>query len=234
MNELLHHAFSLWLQPTCFLCETSLLSGMLCPSCNTFPALTEPLCLICGDPLSVKRVCGKCEGKRHLIRPMRSAYWLNESIQKILHEIKFFSDYPFLLFLIESHLSQISFPPLKEDTWIIPVPLYRESYLERGFNQSECLARKIGKKLKRRVVSDALIKVRKTDRQSWLNILQRQKNLKDAFQWNPKYVAPKSVLIVDDVYTTGSTLRECARVLRKQKVKSIAGWTFLRTARSVF
>lgn len=160
---------------------------------------------------------------------MRSSYWLSEVAQTILHEIKFRSDFPTLSFLIDTHIPNILLPEVTKDTWVIPVPLSDSSLFERGFNQSESLAERVAKQLGAKLVSDALIKIKKTERQSWLNMKEREKNLNQAFVWNEKYVAPDSVLLIDDVYTTGSTLKECAMVLKKKKVQHIAAWTLFRT-----
>lgn len=205
---------------------------MFCERCERFESIERPLCFQCGEPLSIERkVCGVCEKSKPSFEWVRSQYHLTENAQTILHQIKFFSDYPMLSYLAETHIKD-PLPLLPADTWIVPVPLNRRSFWERGFNQSHCLAKVLGNKNSFRLVPDALLKLKKTQRQSWLDISERQENLKGAFQWNPKYTPPKSILLVDDVYTTGSTFRECAKVLRKQKVEKIAAWTLFRTPKN--
>ncbi len=226
---------SLWLQPSCFLCKKSTTNGVLCETCNQFHCVLPPYCFSCGDTISFGREkCGKCEKRRNILKQVRSTYWLCESAQKILHEIKFRSDRPVLSFLIKSHLDAITLTHLSKDTWIVPIPLLNQSFFDRGFNQSEILAENIAEKHGLNFIPDALIKIRKTDRQSWLSERERQFNLKNAFIWNTKYTPPKSVLLIDDVYTTGSTLRECAKVLKKNKVATITAWTFFRTPKKTY
>jgi len=98
---------------------------------------------------------------------------------------------------------------------IIPVPLHRKRLLWRGYNQSTELCRALGRKLNRPVPSDALVRIRHTKPQTTLGMVERRENIRAAFKADPALVKGKTVLLVDDVYTTGATLRECARTLRR-------------------
>lgn len=230
MKNALDLSLSLWLQPACMICKGFTTYGVVCEKCSQFPPVAAPLCLICGDSLSFERdACGKCEKQKRIFYTTRSSYWLSDIAQVILHEIKFRSDHPTLSFLIDTHLPRIEFPKVSPETWVIPVPLSDSSLFERGFNQSESLAERVAEELGLKLVRDALIKIKKTERQSWLNLKERQKNLKNAFVWNKKYTPPSSVLLIDDVYTTGSTLRECAKVCKKKNVQTVTAWTLFRT-----
>jgi ComF family protein len=104
---------------------------------------------------------------------------------------------------------------------IIPVPLHRKRLLWRGFNQSTELARILGKTLHRPVLRNGLIRSRHTAPQTRLGFQERQINIKDAFVANKKNVKGSVVLIVDDVFTTGATLSECARTLRQAGVVGV-------------
>ncbi len=97
---------------------------------------------------------------------------------------------------------------------IIPVPISRNSFQVRGFNQTELLARNIGKKLGIKVYNHIIFRVKDTPSQTELSKEEREKNLLCAFEVrDEKKVLNKSILLVDDVYTTGSTSRECTRTL---------------------
>lgn len=98
---------------------------------------------------------------------------------------------------------------------IIPVPLHTRRLLWRGFNQSTELSRLLGKKLDRPVLTGGLIRTRHTVPQTRLGMVERQVNIKDAFIAVPEKVNGKVILIVDDVYTTGATLTECAKTLKR-------------------
>lgn len=96
---------------------------------------------------------------------------------------------------------------------IIPVPLHRKRLLWRGFNQSAELSRLLAKRVERPLSHKGLIRTRHTRPQTRLGLTERQENIKAAFAADPSIVSGKTVLLMDDVYTTGSTLRECAKTL---------------------
>jgi ComF family protein len=99
---------------------------------------------------------------------------------------------------------------------IIPVPLSAEKEKQRGFNQASALAKELALKKNIELIEDHLIKVKTTPSQTSLEAADRRKNLKGAFKVDrEKDIEGKILLLVDDVYTTGSTLRECSSVLRK-------------------
>lgn len=110
---------------------------------------------------------------------------------------------------------------------ILPVPLHRRRYLERGFNQAALLARKWSGALGAPMATDVLIRQRPTQTQVGLGREDRQHNLVGAFCLK-KSLAGQSVLLIDDVFTTGSTLQECARVLKEGGVKEVWGMTVAR------
>lgn len=97
---------------------------------------------------------------------------------------------------------------------IVPVPISRNSLQVRGFNQTELLARKIGKELGVKVDCGALVRTRDTPHQTELTKEERERNLACVFQVSdPRKVEGKNILLVDDVYTTGTTSKECTRAL---------------------
>lgn len=97
---------------------------------------------------------------------------------------------------------------------VVPVPASQGSLKQRGFSQTELLARQLAKKLKLKVGANLLVRVKDTPAQRELTREEREKNLQSAFDIKDrKKVQGKSILLVDDVYTTGSTIRECTRIL---------------------
>ena len=105
---------------------------------------------------------------------------------------------------------------------IVPVPLHRSAKRERGYNQAELIAAKLSRELNIPAASDCIAKVRKTAAQKKLNRIQRQSNLRGAFSAADCTVFKgKSVLLVDDVCTTGSTLAELTSLLRDSGAKSV-------------
>ena len=112
---------------------------------------------------------------------------------------------------------------LKNYDIIISVPMYKKKKNQRGYNQSELIAREIAKKVKNiEYRSDILLKIKNTANQSLLNKEQRQENLKNAYEVkNKEYISNKNILIFDDIYTTGSTANECSKMLVEAGARSI-------------
>lgn len=105
---------------------------------------------------------------------------------------------------------------------IIPIPLYQKDYRQRGYNQSELLAKHVSKNLEIPMMNDILLKVRKTKKQHNLNMEERKNNLKNAFEVkNKDKLKNKTILLVDDVFTTGTTMNTCSDILMKNGAKQV-------------
>lgn len=105
---------------------------------------------------------------------------------------------------------------------IIPVPISINRYMERGYNQSYELAKILGKILKKAVCKDILIKIKNNKRQSMLHINERKKNVLGVYKTlKTDKIKEKVVLLVDDIYTTGATINECANVLKKSGANKV-------------
>jgi ComF family protein len=119
---------------------------------------------------------------------------------------------------------------------VIPVPLHRSKLRQRGFNQAEEIARAALKNLDRScltLASGALERRRPTDSQTGLTDHQRQQNVRGAFRvTSPEQIARQDVLLVDDVFTTGATVSECARVLRRAGADRVFVATIARVLKS--
>jgi len=119
----------------------------------------------------------------------------------------------------------------EDDLWsgleaIVPVPLHPAKERKRGFNQARLLAKRLSQRTNVPLVNRRLVKVRPTPAQTSLEARDREINLRGAFRVRkPAGLVGKVVLLVDDVYTTGSTLRECSRALRRAGVKEVRAVT---------
>lgn len=105
-----------------------------------------------------------------------------------------------------------------EKSLIIPIPLHPLKKYERGFNQSSLIAEQFSKKLGLIYIEEGLCKVKETISQTKLKIAERSLNVKNSFIVNPRYSSElknKDIILIDDVFTTGATLREGAKVLKK-------------------
>ncbi len=116
---------------------------------------------------------------------------------------------------------------------LIPIPLFWQRENWRGFNQSEMIGEKLAKTMGWKYIPDLLIRIKKTDPQVGLRGSVRRSNLSGVFVVNPNYLSSNliiysSVLILDDVYTTGSTINEAKKVLRAAGFKNIKSLTIAR------
>jgi len=118
----------------------------------------------------------------------------------------------------------------KEKTMLVPIPLYWQRENWRGFNQAELLGRKLADYFGWQLRNDVLIRQKATLPQVGLEAGQRQKNIQGAFKIKNNHQIPKdfSLLLFDDVWTTGSTLKEAGRVLKKAGFKKVWGLTICR------
>jgi ComF family protein len=178
-------------------------------------------CLECGQ-----RVVEKCRIKEHssLIKYLISfGLYENEFLKEIVLLGKdgykeIFEDFGEI---ISDFLKNYNF----KDYSLAFVPVTKRKLIDRGFNQSEVLAQKLAKNLNLKIFSD-LIKIKETEDQAKLDFEKRLNNLKDAFK--VKSLPPKKIILVDDIKTTGATLKECAKVLKEAGAKEIIALTILR------
>ena len=113
-----------------------------------------------------------------------------------------------------------------ESEIIIPVPLHPKKERERGFNQCEVLALELAKLTNKKFFKNILIKIKNTPPQSILNLRERKNNVKGAFYVkNNSFIYNKNILLIDDIYTSGCTILECSKVLKKAGAKKIFALT---------
>lgn len=216
--------------PKCTFCD-SISKEAVCPECaEMVKFISPPFCTICGIPFKSDAVkshtCGDCMKKKRHFSWARGVLLYNDATSKAIHKFKYGKDTTFSMALgtiISEH------PDIKGFDLILPVPLHIQRLKERGFNQSLLLARHVGKVHGIPVDFDALKRTRWTEPQVNLKGRERKINVKGAFEV-VKDVRGKRVLLVDDVYTTGATVSECSKVLKKSGVKDVCVLTLARTA----
>ena len=107
---------------------------------------------------------------------------------------------------------------IKKYDIIIPVPISKKRFKERGYNQSHLIAVDLAKTLEMKYLKDGLLKIKDNPAQSSLNQDERENNVKNVYKLNTIYkdkVYLKKILLVDDIFTTGSTANECSRILKE-------------------
>lgn len=204
---------------------------MLCEKCkNDIEILNDKICLKCGDKLNKNENCiNDCKKNNYVFERNYSNFYYTKSAAKIIKNLKYGKKKYLAKYIAEmmSENDQI----FDNIDVILYVPSSKKRLRERGFNQSKVLAEEIAK-IKNISISNGLIKTKETIHQAGGSQKDRMKNLKNSFAFDEKLVnevAGKNVLIVDDVFTTGSTLNECSKVVKKLNPKRIKTLTFAKT-----
>ncbi|MFA7288346.1 MAG: ComF family protein [Melioribacteraceae bacterium] len=164
-----------------------------------------------------------------IISELNSLYIFTKDtpIQSLLHSLKYHSNYRIGYYLGKLITVENSnyFANEKID-FIIPVPLHRVKYTERGYNQSHYIALEISKITSIPLDEKKVKRIKNTESQTRLNHIERKDNVKDAFKYCGKNsLEGKNVLLVDDIITTGSTIIECARVLKENGAGKIIAFS---------
>ncbi|MEJ5299724.1 MAG: ComF family protein [Thermodesulforhabdaceae bacterium] len=223
----------IWSKKPCFWCS----------SCwENLPWLKPPFCSKCGDPFYIFPVenrseelslCGECLTTSPPYDMIRSACVYDGIVAKLITGLKYgkrLYDVPSLGEL----LGEAIFRWLREETidLIVPIPMHIDKLKERGFNQSVLLAKDLAKRVGIPWNRSVLVKIRNTPPQVRLHKTARKKNLKGAFAvhelWSSR-LSGTTVLLVDDVITTGSTILECAKILKKAGASKVIGLSVART-----
>lgn len=219
----------------CLSCDVEILDGsrfQLCKKCQSgLTIIGKTVCQICGEDLSGEEnvmVCDICKDKKFNFDQNRSFCYYGEVSSNIIKHFKYGGRRYYAKFLakIMCENSKI-FEGVDVMTF---VPVSRSTKAERGFNQAEELAKEISK-LTNIPVRRLLTKSRAGRHQAKLSQSERLKNLQDSFSPSSEAstVKGKRVLIIDDVFTTGTTLSECAKALKKFKPTEIFTYTFAKT-----
>lgn len=153
-------------------------------------------------------------------------YLKNEPVKKIVYDIKFHGYFAVCAAIAPLILEVIEAEKIKFDL-IAYVPSSKKRHLKRGYNQSEILARELGH-LSRRPIFEGLVKKIDTKPQVGLKKRQREVNLHEVFTVTKSGVKGKKILLIDDVVTTGATLNECAKALRKAGARTVIGATIAK------
>ena len=126
---------------------------------------------------------------------------------------------------------------LKQQDWtidtIVPVPLHTKRLAERGYNQAQLLAEQVAAIMDIGCQANALERIRETQSQVTISGTERLENIKDAFVANSQFVSGRSILVIDDVYTTGSTMSACGEALRSAGATNVYGLTVTAAGHSI-
>ncbi|MBR5509657.1 MAG: ComF family protein [Lachnospiraceae bacterium] len=198
---------------------------LVCDICRTrLPYVQQPSCRKCGKPLlsEEREYCGDCTRKRHYFKQGKAPFFYDELMRISIARFKYGGRREYAAFYAEEILRRCAKEMLfwKGDV-LIPIPLHPSRKKVRGFNQAELLAKEISKRTGIPVDRTLLKRTRKTHVQKDLDDQERLTNLKNAFSVRKGNIPYKNVILIDDIYTTGSTIDEAARVLRENAVQTV-------------
>jgi ComF family protein len=209
---------------------------------NEVRFITPPICHVCGKILDIdkkiakknkKLLCGECLRQNYHFDKASSVFVYNKPISKAVQSFKYENKF---------FLSKYFFGYIKDkindfdDTIDImaPVPMHIVRLRKRGYNQAALLVREFGKiGYKNIIIYDLLKRVSNNKPQATLSFTERKNNLKRAFKINKKYIdkiADKNILIIDDVFTSGTTVNECSRVLKQHGARKVFVLTIAKTS----
>ncbi len=212
--------------PRCPICdEITDTGGRICPACTgKVREIGEPVCKKCGKPLEDERreYCPDCAAKKHLYTQGKAVFVYGEGIPKSLYRFKYANKREYAEYYADRAAKRYgAWLKSREAEVLVPVPMYFWKKRLRGYNQAEIFARALGRNTGIPVDTRLVKRVRNTAPQKTLNDVQRKRNLKNAFQLVPDIVEYTQIVLVDDIYTTGSTMDAVAGVLLDAGVKNI-------------
>ena len=228
LKDMLLHLINVLFPYNCVSCENSTNNNSyLCDSCRSqilFRRANEG-CSICGKNAETPHhteqadyVCGQCKKQKPKFDKARSAAEFKYGVRSMTLKFK----YNKKLWVADEltsllHACVIANFNIEEIDMVCPVPLNHNKLRERGYNQSQILGEKLAHQLKIAFVPNIIERTRNTPTQTRMNIKERHENVKQAFispKRFQKLVYGKTILLVDDVMTTGATLSECAAALK--------------------
>lgn len=234
-NKIKDFSLDLFFPKFCLGCQKE--GIYLCDDCRGLLDISEfNYCLCSQKPLrlppdSKNGKCSRCQNKNLSGLYFALPYKEKTLTRKLIYQFKY---KPYLKdlaktlasILVEHFvLSQKNTNEIWENSILVPVPLDKKKLKARGYNQSEELAKELSKVLQIPVISENLVKIKYTNPQMELKKEEREKNLQGAFMVkNPSTIAQgNKIFLVDDVYTTGSTMEECAKTLKNAGAKNVWG-----------
>lgn len=229
---------------TCIICDNPIKltnSYSLCKSCFKELKFILDGCNKCGKPIVNRNLereslieCNYCFNKTFYFDKVISCIEYDEISKKLILDFKYKSKTYLCKYIAYLMKERMLLEDIKVD-YILFVPLHKKRIRERGFNQSEKIANKLGKLLNIPVL-DCIDRVKNTKKLYKLNKEDREKELKNGFKVkeNINLIKNKKVILIDDIFTTGSTVNEISKVLKINSADSICIFTLLTTCVDVY
>jgi len=213
----------------CIFCDAAGARNGTCLDCaGELSGRDDERCPVCAIPMLTAEICGECLRKPPAFGCVLTAASYQFPLDAAIQRLKYGHDLTLvapLAALLAGELMKHARPDL-----VVPMPLARARLRERGFNQAAELARWLTGSMGLRLSLDVATRTRETAPQAFLPFDERARNIRNAFAASSK-VAGLQVAVVDDVLTTGATLHELAKALRRAGAREVTGWVLARTPR---
>ncbi len=186
--------------------------------------IKEPRCMQCGRPVRYmeQEYCHDCMQTRHSYDQGYSLWLHRKPVSQSIYRFKYHNQRRYAIHYVEELQKEYA-PQIR--SWqvekIMPVPLHRKRMRKRGYNQAELIAEILGKVLDIPVDKDSLRRSKDTIPQKELGRRERERNMEGAFSLSDTFMPAGTVLLIDDIYTTGSTLNAAAAALKKRGVQKV-------------
>ena len=212
----------------CLLCAADSSGSLLCPDCESdLPGLPAKLCPQCGIETTLGERCGACLKEPPAFLSTVALFRYEFPVDRLIQALKY--GHQLALATWFGHCLSREIDAAGHDL-VLPLPLHPARLQTRGFNQSAEIARAISHALGIPMNASCLIRTRPTPPQAAQPLKERARNVRGAFECSAD-LGGKRVLLVDDVMTTGSTLRECARILKLHGAAQITAVVAARALR---
>lgn len=240
MRQVVSASLDLLFPPSCPYCKKMIgTSGkLLCGECfSRLIFIKTPYCLCCGRVFQgsgENHLCGDCLKSPWAFDKARSLFAYEEVIAGLIHNLKYSGKMNGLETLRWLSGQSTVLHDLDTPDFILPVPLHLKRLRERGFNQALLLARNLFPREKEKISYDILVRKANTSSQTGLGGKERRRNLRNAFVVEKaSKIVGKKVLILDDVFTTGTTADECAKALKTAGCRKVEVLTICRADKIV-
>lgn len=220
------YLINLFFPAKCIICESISVEENICTDCwSNLTFITKPYCYKCSNPFNFendeKALCGYCIMNEPKYDQALSILKYDDYSKKLIHKFKY-NDQLHILDYLSRLMLNLGHELIEKSDIIVPVAMHKQKLLKRGFNQSALLAAKIAQKTKLQYIPDLLIKQHNKASQAGLERKERLKNIQGNFQLNKDFdIKGKRIILIDDVITTGATVNECCKMLRKGKPAKI-------------
>ncbi|MFW0837491.1 MAG: ComF family protein [Candidatus Komeilibacteria bacterium] len=210
-----------WLfPPTCAVCGQN--NTNWCDDCQYKIKKRPLICPLCDKAQDQQILCTACANQTSLDKILVSATYLDGGLDKVIHAFKYQYHSQLAVPLAQLLIQRYQNIDMPDNCLIIPTPLHRRRYNERGFNQAELLANHFGLALKIPVKTNILHRKKYNDHQANLNRQQRLINVANSFSISKNIdLADQTIILIDDVITTGATLDEQAKLLKQNNARAV-------------